>query len=243
MFDVFSRALLHPIDYSGLRRVTSLQFREKVEIEPNVWTFLFEPPAPLTWKSGQHAIFTLAKQDVTGKSWRPFSVASSPHEGVIRIATNLPPTPSDFKQKLMELRSSDEIRMIGPFGEFHLHKKPETIVGIAGGIGITPFRALAYDIAHGHASKDTKLHLIYSARNHHPFGAELEQWQARTDNLLISYIHTPEDVSAALHETSTLYPLSTRYFISGAPQMITALIKKSRELGIKNIVNDPFKGY
>ncbi len=243
MFDVFSRAVLHPIDYSGLRRVTSLRFREKVEIEPNVWTFVFEPNTPLTWKSGQHAIFTLPKQNVIGKSWRPFSVASSPYEGLIRIATNLPPTPSDFKQKLMALRSGDEIRMIGPFGEFHLNKKPETIVGIAGGIGITPFRALAYDIAHGHTAPNTKLHLIYSARNHHPFGTELEQWQARSDKLTVSYIHTPEEVSAALHETSTLYPRSTRYFISGAPQMITALIKNIRALGIKTIVNDPFKGY
>lgn len=241
MIDVFKRALQHPLDYHRVAQTTALVFRKKIEEPSGVWSFIFTPTQPLVWQAGQHAIFSMPGRHVSGKTWRPFSVASSMHEGIIRIGTNLPPTPSDFKQKLASLAPGDTIRMHGPFGEFHAHKKPETIVGIAGGIGITPFRSIAYEIAHGQLP--TKLHLIYSARAEHTYRSELDSWCAMTDKLTIEYIHTPEEVSEKLAQTAATYKNTVRYFLSGAPGMITSLITECRAQGITRIVNDPFKGY
>ena len=242
MIDVLKRAVRHPLDYHRVLYTTTLIFKEKIEEQPGVWSFIFIPTRPVTWLAGQHAIFSMPGRKVSGKTWRPFSVASSMHEGVIRIGTNLPPTPSDFKQKLAALAPGDTIRMHGPFGEFHASKKPDVIVGVAGGIGITPFRALAYEIAHGHLPT-TSLHLIYTARALHTYEDELAKWCTMTNQLTVEYVQTPEEVDAALTAAIAKHKNAARYFLSGAPAMITSLIAKCRAQGITRIVNDPFKGY
>lgn len=242
MLDVLKRALLHPSDYHNVVRATTLTFKEKIEEQPGVWSFIFTPTKPLSWKAGQHAIFSMPGRQITGKAWRPFSVASSVHEGVVRIGTNIPPTPSSFKTELMKLVAGDTIHIRGPFGEFHANGTTETIIGVAGGIGITPFRALAYDIAHHHLPTTT-LHLIYSARTEHTYRSELDSWCAMTDRLSIEYVHTPEAVTDAFRSATATHRSDSRYFLSGAPTMISSLITTCRSFGVRRIVNDPFKGY
>ncbi len=234
--------LTHPVDYSGVLKSHTITFKEKVEEIPGVYSFVFTITEPLTWKAGQHAIFMMPDKKVTGKNWRAFSVASSPNEGVIRIGTNIPPEPSDFKKKLMELTPGETIRMHGPIGEFHASEKEQQIVGIAGGIGITPLRSLAYDVAHGHLP-ETNLTLIFSAKDKYPYQRELDAWQKQSNQLEIIYTHTPEEVNGALQKQFEIHGNDADYYISGSPGMISALRKSCKKMGIKKIVNDPFKGY
>lgn len=195
----------------------------------------------MSWKAGQHAIFTLPNKKVQGKTWRPFSIASSPHEGVIRIGTTIPDTPSDFKKKLYTLAPSEKIHMRGPFGEFHAKKSTDPIIGIAGGIGITPFRSIAYEIAHGHISNN--LHLIYASPEAYTYGSELQSWVDASPNLSIEFVHTPEEVNWALNEQIHEHHNNAQYYISGSPRMISSLIDACHQKQITRIVNDPFKGY
>lgn len=239
MLDAIARALRHPVDYAGVLRTHTLHLRDHQALADNVHTFVFGMDAPFTWKAGQHALFTLPGQDVRGKSWRAFSIASSPREGVVRIATVIPDSPSDFKRQLLRLRHDDPVRIFGPFGEFHA-RGVQHIIGVAGGIGITPFRALAYDIMRQHL-KDTRLTLIYSARSAFTFKDELDSWQ--NDRFRISYVQSPEDVQRALALYAELHKNRAHYYISGPPGMIDAVRDSYTKLGITNIVNDPFKGY
>jgi len=242
MLDIISRACLHPIEYSGIIRTTTLHFEEKVQENDNTYSFIFTAPKLPNWKAGQHAIFTLPGANVEGKTWRPFSVASAPSEDVIRIGTIIPPEPSSFKQKLMSLVPGDKVRMFGPYGELCLKSSMKKVVAVAGGIGITPFRSIICDMAS--YGKNVEFHLIYSAKAEHVYKSELENWKRKLPNLEITYTTTAEEVNTELlNEVAN--NKDTYYLLSGAPGMIEALRGTLVEQGIKLnlIINDPFKGY
>ncbi len=250
MFDVFLRALRHPINYSAIRHVTTLRFKERVQENENTYSFVFTAPKLPDWRAGQHAIFTLLGKKVTGpkaeawagKTWRPFSVASAPHENVIRIGTIIPPEPSSFKQNLMALQTGDQVRMYGPYGELYIRPNMKKVVAVAGGIGITPFRSIIADMAF--KGNNIDFHLIYSAKAEHVYRNELDRWQSKLPRLRITYTNTPEEVNAELEkETSRLDDIYL--MLSGAPGMIEALRRSLRERRVprSRIIHDPFKGY
>lgn len=242
MLDILSRALRHPIDYSAIRHVTTLRFKERVQENENTHSFIFTAPKLPDWKAGQHAIFTLPGKKVAGKTWRPFSVASAPHEHEIRIGTVIPPEPSSFKQGLMSLQSGEPARMYGPYGELYLRPEINRVVAVAGGIGITPFRAIIADMAF--EGKDIDFHLIYSAKAEHVYRSELEDWKIKLPHLRITYTHTPEEVNTEL-DKEIADGNDTYYMLSGAPGMIEGLRRSLRERRVprSRIIHDPFKGY
>ena len=242
MIDFLTRAIKHPIDYFGIVRFQKIELLRIESFNGNIYSFVFKKPQHLTWKAGQHSVFWFFGEKMQGGIWRAFSIASSSEENEVRIATIISDTPSDFKKKLKSLNPGDHIYMQGPFGEFHAGNKKQ-IVGIAGGIGITPFRALAYDITHGHCG-DTKLSLIYSATHQlHTFKDELEQWKTASNNLELTYTETPDEVNDSLDKKIEQYNNDAYYFISGSPGMISALKKSCKTKGVTKVVNDPFKGY
>lgn len=242
MLDILTHALRHPIDYSAIRHVTTLRFKERIQENENTHSFIFTASKLPDWKAGQHAIFTLPGKKVSGKTWRPFSVASAPHELMVRIGTTIPETPSSFKQKLLSLQIDDRVRMYGPYGELYLRPEMNRVVAVAGGIGITPFRAIIADMAF--EGKDIDFHLIYSAKTEHVYKSELDDWKAKLPRLRITYTHTPEEVNAELEKE--VNDLDDAYFmLSGAPGMIEALRRSLRERRVPHtrIIHDPFKGY
>ncbi len=243
MLDVIKRACRHPIDYSGICRVTDLRLAEKIDEGGGVFSFIMKADQLPSWKAGQHSIFTLPGAKVEGKTYRPFSVASAPHEGVIRIGTIVPPEPSSFKLHLSSMAVGGQVRMYGPYGELYIRPDMKHVVGVAGGIGITPFRSIINDRAH--RQSDTRLTLIYSAKEAHTYRPELEAWSSGQENINIIYTHTSEEVNAELEKQVSQLRNQAHYFLSGAPKMIEALQDKLYSLGIKNghVRHDPFKGY
>lgn len=243
MFDVILRALRHPLDYILVLNHRTLVLKEVIQETEDIYSFIFTPKRPFSWKAGQHGIFHFPGVQIPGKWWRAFSIASSSHEGVVRISTIIKGEPSAFKEHLRSLKAGDEIGMFGPFGEFHTRPQLSHIIGIAGGIGITPFRALALDIANS-VIADTKLTLLYSSLGAYAFRDELEALATRSrGNIEIIYTVTPDEVNATLDRLVATYGNSATYFISGSPGMIKALRKSCKLKGVKKIVNDSFKGY
>ena len=243
MLDVIMRACRHPIDYSAILRVTTLEFKETIQENENTYSFVFTASRLPSWKAGQHSIFTLPGKRIEGKTWRPFSVASAPHENVIRIGTTISSEPSSFKQNLLELQTGDNIRMYGPYGELYIRPGVKKVVAVAGGIGITPFRSIIADLVKRGSNID--FHLIYSAKADHVYKTDLENWKDRLPNLQITYTATAEEVNAALLGEVQSQGNNAHYMLSGAPGMINALCQSLIDQGIKrdHILHDPFKGY
>lgn len=251
MLDVITRACLHPFDYLGVRIITDITFREKIQESENIYSFIFTAPKLPSWQSSNHALFSFWGEKMQGGNWRAFSVASAPHEGVIRIGTTFPEKPSDFKLRLLALKPGEKVRMFGPHGEMYVRKNTKQIIGLAGGIGITPFRSIIADLSAKyaqagltHKQSPVKLTLIYSARDSlYTFKSELESWRVRNPNIEIIYTATPEEVNAELEKQIATHQNNAHYFISGPPKMVESLRDSLRSKGLRNIVSDPFKGY
>jgi len=243
MPDLLLRVLKHPVDYFGVFNTINLTLQEHAVEDSGAHSFVFSPEKPISWKAGQHSIFTLPERKVTGKKWRAFSIASAPHEKVIRIGTNIPDEPSSFKQELLKLKVGDSIHMRGPFGEFYLKPHIRHVIGVVGGIGITPLRSIIADATF--KKNPTPITLLYSAKDKYTYKEELDTWAKENSNLNITYTHTPEEVNTNLDTLLHTYENSAHYFISGSPRMINALHKNCCDKTIKprNIISDSFKGY
>lgn len=242
MLDLISRAILHPLNYAGVIFSHKLYFEKHLEEGNGAHSFIFVSKKPFTWKAGQHGIFSIPSLKTSGKNWRVFSIASSSLENEVRISTNIPEVPSDFKAKLVSFKLGDVIYMNGPIGELYVHKNTKQIVGIAGGIGITPFRPMLLELSKPDAP-DVKLHLIYAGKNNYfTFCAECEMY-TNSKNITISFVNTPEEVNLEIDKSVNIFGNSAEYFISGSPGMVGAVKKRLEGFGIKKIFNDPFSGY
>jgi ferredoxin-NADP reductase len=242
MLDFLFRALSNPIDYYRILKKHTLIFRECIDEGNGSFSFIFSPQAPVMWKAGQHGVFFLPEKNVSGKTWRAFSIASSAVENQITIGTTIPPTPSDFKQKMLDLNPGETIDMHGPIGEFHLDNCGKRIVAIAGGIGITPLRAMMVEIMND-LHPDVHLELIYAGKNNYfTYNDSCIEFN-KHPNISITFVNTPNEVNAAIDKAIDTYQNMATYCISGSPGMIGAIKKRLSEAGMQKILNDPFKGY
>jgi len=243
MWDFILRALAHPGDYIGIIRNHTLTLVESHDEGGGVFRFSFRAERPLVWKAGQHGLFVFSGKMMEGKNWRPFSICSSTADGVIEIATQISDTPSAFKAALRDLAIGGTITMYGPYGEFHLSANDTIIVGIAGGIGITPFFSILKELSRDHNSS-RQLHLIYAGKEgYFAFKDECQRMDSECDAIDTMYVEKREDVAQAVENAIKTYGNNATYFISGSPGMITALKDTLKKAGIKRIVNDPFKGF
>ncbi|MDR7522844.1 MAG: FAD-dependent oxidoreductase [Armatimonadota bacterium] len=135
------------------------------------------------FRPGQYNMVTLSTllhQDEKGNT-RPFSIASSPRDPFILIATRM--RGSAFKRTLAEIPLGTPVDFTGPLGSFTLPRDAtRPIVLIAGGIGITPFRSMIK-----HATEQTlphKLTLLYANRTPReaPFLEEFQEWERENPN-------------------------------------------------------------
>lgn len=90
-------------------------------------------------KPGQFAYVTYMSSGVKAEE-HPFTIAGSRPDGSIRFVTK---KLGDFTNTLSNVAVGDEAMIEGPFGSFSYTVGSKTQCWIAGGIGITPFLAIA----------------------------------------------------------------------------------------------------
>lgn len=141
--------------------------------------FFFGKPTGFMHRAGQSLLLSLIdppETDGEGDS-RSFTIASAPHEPELMIATRMRDTA--FKRVLGAAEPGMKLRIDGPHGEMVLHgDASRPAVFLAGGIGITPFLAMARQAAY--EKLPHSLWLFYSNRKPEDsaFLAELQQIQA-----------------------------------------------------------------
>jgi ferredoxin-NADP reductase len=119
------------------------------EVAAGTRAFRFERPPGFQFQAGQNVLVTLIEPpelDPQGPS-RTFTIASAPHEPELLIATRMRDTA--FKRVLAAAAPGTPVEIDGPDGFMVLHEDASRpAVFLAGGIGITPFLAMARDAAH-----------------------------------------------------------------------------------------------
>jgi len=230
-------------DLTPVFRKSLLAFVESVPEAGNITSFLFEPDRPLAWKAGQHGIFSFPRR-MEGGSWRGFSVASHPGEGVVRVSTRITESPSAFKRALLDLKPGDSISMRGPFGPFYLDGSRRPAVFIAGGIGITPYRSMILDAARDRGRAPAAIRLLYADDGgQYAYRAELDEAAARNGFLTVDCL-TGADLPARISDCVRDLGNGAVFFISGPGKMVKSVKRSLTEQGVaqKNIRHEMFLG-
>lgn len=216
-------------------------------------SFFFEPQETFSWQPGQYFYITLPRliyPDERGDT-RHFTISSSPTEGkLIRLTTRIRDE-SGYKKTLEELPIGTELQGKGPNGLFVLNEKSsKQNILIAGGIGITPFRAFIKYNVDNHLGLDFKL--IYSNSDaEFVFKEELDGFSKSSDNLKIKYINTTIDgridqlkIANCIKEWH-LEIKNIKWWIVGPPPFVTAIedILKNLRVSEDSIETEKFTGY
>lgn len=178
-------------------------------------------------KPGQFAIFRFFQK---GFWWQahPFSFSMVPKEGELRITAK---KLGDYTNQMPQITPGIEVLIDGPHGVFTEQViTKDKILFIAGGVGITPIRALLESL--GEKNKD--IILLYSNKSpaEHIFAEELAQL-SREHNFKIINIYSDEKIAGAEHGwldqvmIKRLVPDLTErdVFLCGPPGMMTAIRK------------------
>src|SRR3989338_6724385 len=127
---------------------SSLTLEKIINETPEVKSYYFVADAPINFKAGQFLKYFLShpESDQRGVS-RYFTISSAPQEKTIMMTTKfVPGDGSSFKQALLKIAPGDHIEAEGPSGSFTYQDHLQEVVFVAGGIGITPFRAILMDL-------------------------------------------------------------------------------------------------
>lgn len=121
-----------------------LSLKEKIQIAPDIYDFVFELNKKISFTPGQYMEWTLGHDHVDSRgNRRYFTLASSPTEDTLRIGVKYYEQSSSFKKNLIVLDHDPKISASQIAGDFILPKpKKQRLVFVAGGIGVTPYRSM-----------------------------------------------------------------------------------------------------
>ena len=230
-------------DALAIFKKRDLVFIESYKESDNVYTFLFEKEKDVTWKAGQHGLFTITHKKIKNGT-RPITVASAPSENVIQLTLGISDAPSDFKKAMLELKPGMNVRMSGPVGSFYLQDDSPSIL-IAGGIGITPFRSMLKQIEAEGNGVGKQIHLLYlDSKESFVFRDELDEIANKT-SITVTYLESREGLQQELDKLSSLYENNGNYYIAGPKSMVESIsvLLQSNAISKKRIKKDVFFGY
>lgn len=228
----------------------NLTLVKKVDEAKGTKSFFFNSETTTIWKPGQYIYITLPKlthPDDRGET-RHFTISSSPSEGeLIKITTRLREQ-SGYKLTLDELQIGTVVSSKGLGGEFSFIPNKKANVFLAGGIGITPFRAIIKYNIDKHIN--TPIQLIYSNSNDDfVFRKELDIWQKENAFLKINYFDSLVSGHLDIQKLSSLIPSdqlnNINYYVVGPNKFVNAMeeILSIMKVSEDNILTEKFIGY
>ncbi|MFA6571932.1 MAG: ferredoxin reductase family protein [Bacteroidota bacterium] len=149
---VLNKFLVRKISYSVDSIIKVSPFISELKLIPN--------GRKLAYEAGQFAFISLAKKSENlSKEDHPFTMISKPNENSLSFAIkNL----GDYTSHLGEIKTGNKILVQGAYGKFSYKNAPsKKQIWIAGGIGITPFVAMARDLSQN-SDEGFEINLFYS---------------------------------------------------------------------------------
>ena len=234
------------------------KLKDRNEVAEGTMAFRFEKPSGWTFKAGQYLDMTLLDPPETDSEGnvRSFSIASAPHEETLMVATRMRDTA--FKRVLKTMSFGTAVKIEGPSGDLILQNEvTRTVVFLAGGIGITPFRSIVHWAAK--EKLPNRIVLFYSNRRPEdaPFFAELQglegdnpKYQLIASMTEMKKSHRPWNGETGLIDQEMLGrylkgAASPIYYIAGPPAMVKGLHEMLNKAGMNDddIRAEEFAGY
>mgnify|MGYP001254161661 CR=1 FL=1 len=234
------------------------QLVRRESVAEGTMAFYFSKPPGFRHQAGQSLLMTLinpAETDSEGDA-RTFTIASPPRDAELMIATRMRDTA--FKRALKSAPLGTAVAIDGPNGEMVLHDDAaRPAVFLAGGIGITPFLAMARHAAHERLPH--RIHLFYSNRRPEDaaFLPELRKLEQLNPHYrLVATVAEPEKSAQpwsgetgyirrdmlARHLAEIRSPV---YYFAGPPPMTQAMRQLLEGMGIgeESMRYEEFYGY
>ena len=191
--------------------------------------------AKFKYKAGQYANITFMQKGL----WftHPFSFSVEHNDTYIRFTMK---ALGDYTKKLGELKVGTRVILDGPLGLFiEETTQNKKLLFIAGGIGITPIRAMIGDIMRRKAD----IILIYAAHTVEDiaFRKEFDLFQEKQPFPIHYIIATPtEGYESGFLDREKLVRFVTDFFerdvfLCGPPPMMAATVTNLKGLGFKNL--------
>ncbi len=223
-----------------------LRLLKRIDHFKDTSSFVFQPLEEVIWLAGQYIKMTIDHDspDSRGIS-RIFSISSAPFEKNIVITTRFDfENGSTFKKALRDLKEKAVIVSDKPKGRFIIDGNEKSLLFIAGGIGITPFRSIILDL--DSKQRDLNMELIYSNRNQQIlFNEDLYQVFKKRERFKLFYIFSPQRINEDMVSRKSSFFEEATVFISGPAKMVKDISERCKKLGKdKNeIKTDLFIGY
>ena len=219
---------------------------EKRPETEDVMSFVFRSDAPLKWQAGQFFHYSLPHPDADDRGiTRYFTIASAPFEGhVMRTTRFAGKRSSSFKRALRRLPVGAAVDVGEPDGDFAVGDPGDEHVLIAGGIGVTPFRAILLDL--DHRELPIKATLLYANRTpDFVYKAEMDRLADRHPRLVIRYLVSPERVTQPSIRAVTADLAKPTFHVSGPEPFVEAMGNMLSQLSVPDahVKRDYFPGY
>ncbi len=231
---------------------------KKETVAAGTMAFFFKKPDGFEFRAGQHTSLTLidpSETDGEGNS-RDLSIASSPSEPYIEVATRIRDTA--FKRVLSRMEDGGSVRLVNAHGSFTLQQDTsKKAVFLIGGIGITPVLSIIKDATE--RKLPHTMVLFYSNRRPEdaPFLKDLQHLAQQNPSFtLVATMTDPEksnekwDGEVGLIDNAMLKRhlgemQSAIYYLSGPPAMVGAMRTLLTGAGVNDdaIKTEEFSGY
>lgn len=248
---VVGNALAFPF---GPRRRIRLTLQGRRGQEDAIGTMTFRAEQPLRFRPGQYVELSLPHRRQDGRgARRVFSVASRPGSDDVVIATRFDRPGSTFKQQLEGLPVGATVGGSAIGGDFLLPRRTDVrLLWVAGGIGVTPFRAFADDLAARAEHRDAVL--VHAVRD--PAELDLDDvYAAAGIDLVIVGAPSLADrlppharyggPSMRELDWGAVVPDAAGRlgYVSGSPGMVSHTVRALRRSGVRRVRRDRFVGY
>ncbi|WP_042354521.1 FAD-dependent oxidoreductase [Bacillus rubiinfantis] len=229
-------------DIAPLFKKRELALVEVYQEFDDIYTFIFKKEQNLSWKAGQHGVFTILHKKIN-KPTRPFTLASAPSENIVKISMRIGENPSEFKKAMLELEQGMKISMRGPIGPLYINDDHPSLL-VAGGIGITPFRAMLKEAEH-HPNRTAPLELLYISRGENFLYKDELAEIAKTTSIQVNFLNAREDLYQGIDEFITMHKHNGRFYVAGEKTMVdsVATYLKNKNIAKSQIKKDVFIGY
>lgn len=155
------------------------------QVAEDTQELVLELARPLEFQAGQYIAITLPELPVTPPyRVREFSMVSAPGDPKLTIA--LRESGTEYKRAILDPAYAGPIITRGPTGLFTLPKQTaQSLVFIAGGIGVAPFLSMLKQLAGQRSSQPVTLLRLESSLGRSAYRSELHELERTLPNLKV----------------------------------------------------------